>query len=163
MWMTNNLDCIYKHWHSILWYVPRTRHQTNSFRPPVCAICRQFTTTSHRVKWCVYLPPPPPPPPHFNDAKKMARFGFRKKELIIESGEGWFCFSFYPNQGCSMEGNLLPFVCLRHRYQSGGRSAYREEGGVLKKKFVWFFWVYAPDDFFAGELGCGENGNYPVS
>ena len=61
------------------------------------------------------LPPPHPPPPHFNDAKKMARFGFRKKELIIESGEGWFCFSFYPNQGCSMEGNLLPFVCLRHR------------------------------------------------
>lgn len=92
-------------------YVPRTRHQTNIFRPPVCASCRKFTA-SPQVKWWVNLPPSPLPP--FQRCQKWRVLD----ELIIESGEGWVCFSFYSKQGCKMERNPLPFVCLKHKHQS---------------------------------------------
>ena len=77
--------------------------------------------------------PPTPSPPFQRCKKKMARFGFRKKELIIESGEGWFCFSFYSNQGCSYRRKSAAF----RMSQTGGHSAGGwGGGGVLKKMFL---------------------------
>ena len=136
MWMTNNLDCIYKHWHSILWYVPRTRHQTNSFRPPVCAICRQFTTTSHRVKWCVYLPspPPPPPPPISTMQKKWRVLGLGRKNSSLNQGRVGFVSHFIQTKVVVWK----EICCLSYVSDTDikveGVLRTGRKGGVLKKK-----------------------------
>ena len=89
-----------------------------------------FTTTSHRVKWCVYLPPPPP---HFNDAKKKWRvLGFGRKNSSLNRGRVGFVSHFIQTKVVVIEGNLLPFVCLRLEGILRGGGG----GGVLKKMFL---------------------------
>lgn len=57
---------------------------------------------------------------------KTARFVL--KFGTIESGEGWFYFSFTSNQGVTMEGKLLSSKCLEQKYQSMEPITWANEG-----------------------------------